>query len=300
MKWTILLVSALLGLGACSPDQGTRSLAAGEKLRVMATTVHLASLAMAIGGDEVDVGTLAPEGRNPHDYEPTVSDRRRLSESHLLLVNGLGLENFDAAGVARAARATLVDCSAELPPAFLITDPDDDHDHGPANPHVWLSAEGAVLQAKAVARAMGVADPAHAELYDGRMNDLKRRLEALRAEYAPKIALLANTAFAANHDAFPYFAREFGMTQVGVLQRRPGEAPSMADRRKLEETLKQTGARAIFIEPGFSDKASRAIAERLGIKLATLDPLAIGKPTPRRLEETLRANLKTVLDTLAD
>ena len=298
MKWTILLVSALLGLGACSSDEGTRSLAKGEKLRVMATTVHLASLAMAIGGDDVEVGTLAPEGRNPHDYEPTVSDRRRLSESHLLLVNGLGLENFDTAGVARAARATLVDCSAELPSAFLITDADDDH--GPANPHVWLSAEGAVLQAKAVARAMSVADPAHAALYDSRMNDLKGRLDALRAEYAPRIALLANTAFAANHDAFPYFAREFGLTQVGVLQRRPGEAPSMADRRKLEETLKQTGARAIFIEPGFSDKASRAIAERLGIKLATLDPLAIGKPTPRRLEETLRANLKTVLDTLAD
>lgn len=298
---TLWLLPLLLLLAACG---GGKELKPGERMQVMATTVHLASLAMAIAGPDADVDMLAGEGTNPHEYEPTVADRRRLQSSHLLLVNGLELEPFDAGKLARDAKAALVDCSAGIPKDWLITDAGadhgHDHGHGHYNPHVWICTEGAIHQARAITDAFAKLDTANAAGYEKRFGELKQRLEALSAEYKPKVAALSKRKFVSNHDAFPYFAREFGLEQVGVVQRTPGHNPTMDERRVLERQLKAGGADAVFMEPGFDDAASRAIAEGSGLPLETLDPLGVGKPAPDALETTLRRNLETVLKTLGD
>jgi ABC-type Zn uptake system ZnuABC Zn-binding protein ZnuA len=304
-----LLLSLPLLLAACSGG-GPRQLAPGETMRVMATTPAIASLAVAIAGEDAHVELLAPEGAGSHDYEPSVADRQRLESSHILLVNGLGLENFDAAKIAKSARVTLVDCSAAIPEKWLIEPEEEEHgehghddhshghDHGEHNPHVWLCTEGAIYQAGAIADAFAAFDMGHADGYRKRFETVKARLEALADEYKPKIAALSRRKFVSNHDAFPYFAREFGLTQVGVIQRTPGHNPTVEQRREIEKMLKQGGAHAIFMEPGYDDAASRTIAANSGLKLATLDPFEIGKVAPDALESALRKNLETVLKTL--
>jgi zinc transport system substrate-binding protein len=303
------LFALVLLVAACG--SGDKALKEGEKPKVMATTVHLASLAMAIAGEDAHVEMLAPEGSSMHDYEPSVADRRRLEESHLLLVNGLAFEPFDVAKLAEAAKARLVDCSAGIAEDFLIEGEEEEerhehdhehehHDHGAHNPHVWLSTEGAIKQAKAIADALADFNPAHADGYRKRFGELKKRLEALRDEYKPKVAALKKRNFASNHDAFPYFAREFGLKQVGVIQRSPGRDPTVDERREIELLLARGDAHAIFMEPGFDDAASRAIAENAKLPLATLNPFDIGKPAPDALETVLRGNLDTVLKTLGD
>lgn len=308
----LLALTLLVVLAGCSPS-GPRALEAGQKLNVMAATPHLASLAMAIAGDVASVEMLPPADKPTHDYSPTMDDRRRLERAHLLLVNGLQLETFDATAIAAAARLTLVDCSKDLPENFLIHADDgheaaeghDEHEghdhghgHGEHNPHVWLCTEGALLQAATIAKAMAAFDPPHAKQYEANRAALEQRLKTLRAEFEPKLKALQNTRFVSNHDAFPYFAREFGLKQVGVIQRTPGTNPTMAERRAIEETLRKGGAAAIFLEPGYDDSASRAIAGASGIKLATLDPFDSGKPGPGALEDLLRRNLETVIKTL--
>jgi len=305
MKTTTLLVLFLI-LAACS--QGTKVLEPGQKLKVMAATPHLASLAMAIAGDAAEVEMLPPADKVSHDYSPTMEDRRRLEKCHLLLINGLKLESWDPPKVARAARVTLVDCGAGLDAKFLIDEEeaehghghDHDHAHGENNPHVWMCAEGAILQARAIAETFAGFDKAGTEGYRARLKGLEQRLTALRDKYKPLVEKLSRKNFVSNHDAFPYLAREYGLRQVGVIQRTPGSNPALAERRKIEETIKSGGAHAIFLEPGYDDSASRAIAESTGLKLATLDPFDAGKPGPRALEEVLEQNLKTVLATLGD
>ena len=310
MKKTILLMLLFPLLSACGGG-GPKALKDGETLKVMASTPHLASLAMAIAGEDADVEMLGPEGSNPHDYEPTVADRRRLQGAHLLLVNGLKLEVFEAAKIADAAGVTLVDCSADIPEDWLLEPEEgeegheeehDDHahEHGEHNPHVWLSIEGAIYQAQAIADAMAALDPAHADDYSKRLGELKASLGALRDEFKPKLAKLKKTKFVSNHDAFPYFAREFGLQQVGVIQRTPGHNPSMDERREIEAHVKEGGANAIFMEPGFDDAASHVIAESTGLPLATLDPFGVGKPGADAYERVMRKNFETVLKTLGE
>lgn len=313
MKKTLLLLFLVPALAACGGGD-TRTLAPGETMIVMASTPHLASLAMAIAGDAAKVEMLAPEGANPHDYEPTVTDRRRLESAHLLLVNGLQLEVFDARKISGAANVTLVDCSAGIPEDWLLEaaeeeaghagssghDHGHEHSHGDYNPHVWLSVEGAVYQAQAILDAMVAMDSANADGYRKRFDALKQNLEALSEEYRPRISALARTKFVSNHDAFPYFAREFGLQQVAVIQRTPGHNPSMEERRALEKKIREGGAHAIFMEPGYDDAASHVIAESTGLPLATLDPFGIGKPGVDAYQRVMRANLETVLKTLGE
>jgi ABC-type Zn uptake system ZnuABC Zn-binding protein ZnuA len=297
-----------LALAACGG--GTRTLEPGQKLKVMAANPALASLAMAIAGDTADVEMLPPADKTTHDYSPTVDDRRRLESAHLFLVNGLGLESYDAAAVARAARVTLVDCSRGLAEPFLIRaeaeEPGKPHDHGHGhshgahNPHLWLCTEGAITLARAIEAAFAATDKANAASYRIRLGELETRLLALRDRYKPRIEALARREFVSNHDAFPYFAREFGLRQVGVIQRTPGTNPTLAERRALEDKLRKGGAAAIFLEPGYDDATSKAIAEASGLKLAVLDPFDSGKPGPRALEEVLERNLQTVLATLGE
>jgi len=301
-KLTLCFLGAML-LAACGG--GARTLQTGEKPRVIASTVHLASLAMAVAGDDAVVEALVPDGASSHDYELTVADRKRLREAHLLLVNGLGLESFDAAKVAAGAGATLVDCSAGIPEDFFIeTDGDDGHnhghDHGAHNPHVWLCAEGAILQARAIADALAALDPDSEEGYRKRFDELKASFEKLRDEFRPRLAALQKKNFVSNHDAFPYLAREYGLKQVGVIQRTPGHNPTIEERRKIELLLARGEAHAIFMEPGYDDAASRAIAESGKLPLATLNPFDSGTPGPEALQQVLRQNLETVLKTLGD
>ena len=315
MKKTIPLLLLLL-LAACG-GSGPKELKEGETLRVIASTPHLASLAMAIAGDDATVELLPEDGGNPHEYEPTIGDRRRLQAAHMLLVNGLELEPFEADKLGKAAGVTLVNCSANIPEDWFLDAEEDaeeeeeeghDHEHnhgehgehGEHNPHVWLSTEGAIYQAEAIADAMVRMDKAHAEGYRARLAKLKKQLEDLRAEYAPKLKNLKRRNFVSNHDAFPYFAREFGLRQVGVIQRTPGATPTIEERRKIEQMLTEGGADAIFMEPGFDDSASRAIADSSGLPLATLDPFGVGKPGPDAMQNILRKNLDTVLKTLGD
>jgi ABC-type Zn uptake system ZnuABC Zn-binding protein ZnuA len=300
----------LLFLLAACGSGGPKPLTEGEKMRVMAVTPALASLATAIAGEDATVELLAPEGAGAHDYEPSVADRRRLEEAHLLLVNGLGLEGFDAAKVATAARVTLVDCAGAIPEKWLIGEEaeeddhghshDHHHDHGEHNPHVWTCTEGLIYQATAIADAFVAFDKAHADGYRARFEKLKARLEALRAEFKPKVEALKKKTFVSNHDAFPYFAREFGLKQVGVIQRTPGHNPTVEERRAIEKKLKSGEAHAIFMEPGYDDAASKAIAENSNLPLAVLDPYESGKVGVDEPEKVLRKNLETVLKTLGD
>lgn len=307
-----LLFAAFLAAG-CGGDKGPKTLQDGETMRVMASTPHLASLAMAIAGEDAKVELLPAEGGNPHEYEPTIADRRRLQESHLLLVNGLALEPFEGKKLADAASVTLVDCSVRIPESWLLKGQSDeeedghddhghdhDHDHGEFNPHVWLSVEGAIHQSEAITEAMASMDKANADAYRKRLGVLKASLQAVLDEFKPRMDALKKRRFVSNHDAFPYFAREFGLEQVGVVQRTPGTNPTVQERREIELLLAEGGAEAIFMEPGFDDSASRAIAENSKLPLATLDPFGVGKPAPDALQKVLRKNLETVLKTLGE
>ncbi|MFU8771713.1 MAG: metal ABC transporter substrate-binding protein, partial [Anaerolineales bacterium] len=88
----------LLGylLTACSPEANpgipNQADTAADGPKVITTYSVLYDLTRNVAGERAEVSSLVPVGVDPHTYEPTPGDLRRVSEADLIIYNGFGLE----------------------------------------------------------------------------------------------------------------------------------------------------------------------------------------------------------------
>ena len=103
------------------------------------------------------------------------------------------------------------------------------------------------------------------------------------------------------HEAFPYFAKEFHLNIIGVVEREPGTEPTPTE---LQETIEQVNAlpsKVLFTEPQYSPAAAETIARETGAKIYTLDPVVTGEATPEAKDayiDTMRKNMNTLKEAL--
>jgi len=288
---------------------------AGEKtLRVLATTFPVYQLTRNItagaGGIEVDLMIPAEMGC-PHDYALTPQDMRKLTQADVLVVNGLGLEEFLGAPVHKAnPKLRLIDSSqgigqilrsAEETPEPAHKDGHDDHrrDSGP-NPHLFASPRMAALMAGNIARSLAVLHPAGAPIYTANGEAYSRRLNRLADDLAALGQRLRNNRIVTQHGVFDYLARDMGLAVVAVVQAHAGQEPSAAEMLAIVATAQAKKAGALFTEPQYPEAVGRTIAQEAGIAAARLDPAANG-PDRAPLdyyEQVMRTNLTTLERTL--
>jgi ABC-type Zn uptake system ZnuABC Zn-binding protein ZnuA len=270
----LLAVIAIL-LAACAPAATSQG-AAGQHLRVVATTTVFADIVRAIGGDRVTVDSIVPSGSGPEDYEPRPDDVRRISEADLIVSNGVGLDDFltdivDAAGSATAERLVLGD---GIPTITL---------DGEENPHFWL--DPSLVERHYV--------PAIRDTLARLMPASKGDIEASASAYAASIRELDETSrtklaviptgrrkLVTFHDAFPYFAAHYDFELVGVILQNPGQEPSAADLAALVRTVREAGVTAVFSEAQFDPKLARTLTDEAGITqvVTTLYNDSLGPP----------------------
>ncbi|MFI5339571.1 MAG: metal ABC transporter substrate-binding protein, partial [Candidatus Methylomirabilales bacterium] len=71
------------------------------------------------------------------------------------------------------------------------------------------------------------------------------------------------------HDAFPYFAKRYGFTLVGVVVSSPGKEPSAREGAVLVRRIKRERVPAIFAEAQFSPKLMDILAKDAGVRVIT-------------------------------
>jgi zinc transport system substrate-binding protein len=148
------------------------------------------------------------------------------------------------------------------------------------NPHVWVSLEGARRQTDNIAAALAAADPDHADAFRANASAYNASLTALEEKMRTALAPYAGTPIVTFHEAFPYFARDFGLDLAGVIEREPGAEPSA---RELADTVKLVRARqvkALFAEPQFPDQSAQVVARETGVRVYSLDPVVTGPSDP--------------------
>lgn len=337
MRTLLLLILATLCIAACtesSADSNAQSstelkgavTAKSGKLNVLTTLPALASMAMYIAGEDADVVMLQPAGTDPHEFEPTLKDRKKLEHADLLIINGLGMEIWDTQELASVSNIKLVDCSTNLPDGFLIESglaghtttcgcsscqaaaeeaakkhaEENGHSHGEHNPHIWLSADGAIAQATVIAEALATANPDNAENYRARLKSFSEEIHAVRDQGLEKLAPYKGKSFATEHDAFPYLARETGL-QCAAITRIPSDGVSMKRRAELAESMQAQGVKAVFTEPGaFNSTAITTLAKELGVGVGTLDPLCMATPSADLVQRKLADNYQALAQAFAE
>jgi zinc transport system substrate-binding protein len=282
----LLLLSLAAG---CS-----RSPSAGPDGRfpVIASILPLADFVREVGGDRVRVEVLVQPGASPHTYELVPSQLQAASRARLLVLNDVGLEFWADQLISAAAnpRLTVVNASEGL--SVIAGDPDEPG----GNPHVWLSPRNAMHQVRVIRDALIKSDPDGSQIYQSNAARYLDRLDALDHEIRKEAATFAHRKFVAFHAAWAYFARDYGLEEAGVIERRPGQEPSPEDIASIVQLVRSIHARAIFAEPQFSPKAAEAIAEEAGAQVLLLNPL--GLPPDYRYLELMRYNLHEIAKAL--
>ncbi|MBX3745054.1 MAG: zinc ABC transporter substrate-binding protein [Verrucomicrobiae bacterium] len=277
-------------------------------LRVLTSFLPVHSMAVAIAGSRASVENWLPAGVDPHDFQFSPADLRRLREADVLIAGGLGLEGWTEARLRRMSgndRLRLVEAGAVLPGAVLIHDAcrhDHDHDHGHdhdhshhggPNPHFWLDP---LLMAHAVgpvAAAMSEMDPAGAAVYQENAVAYASMLYALHREYAAGLHDRRSVPFITYHNAFPYLAKRYGLRLVGVVEGTAAEEPSARELAELSRLVRQEGVRVLFTD-GSPTRLARRLAADLKIEVATLETLETGDLVPEAYESGMRRNLKAL------
>ena len=289
----LFLTLTLAALTACSAPASPST---NGLLAVVATTSLIGDVARQIGADRVSVNVLLPIGADPHAFEPRPQDVAALTDADLVLVNGLGLEATlqPLLGNARTI-VTVSDGITALPFA---------EEDGGLDPHVWQDPNNVIVWARNIRDAFAQADPAHADEYASNAEAYIVELTSLDAWIKEQVAQIpeANRKLVTDHEDFGYFTARYGFEQVGAVvpSVSTGSAPSAQELAALEDAIRSSGVKAVFVGSTVSPDLSRRVAEDTGVRLVFLftDSLSPSGGDAESYLAFMRHNVNAIVEAL--
>jgi len=247
--------------------------------------IYIATVNVAGGIPDVAVKNLTkPFTGCLHDYQMTPAEMVELSRAAVFIVNGGGMESFLDKVVKQLPKLKILEASAGI--EFIKNNAD-----GEPNAHVWVSPTLAQKQVATIAAKLAELDPGNAAAYQRNAAAYSTKLEALRTKMHEALQSLPVRQIITFHEAFPYFAREFDLEIVAVIEREPGSEPSARELAATIETVRKTKVKALFAEPQYPAKCADTIARETGATVYTLDPGVSGPLTPNAYLTIMEKNL---------
>jgi len=285
----IMVLLSMGGLAAFSsaPAEAPQTIVVTSFYPIYIMALNVAS---AIPG--VSVQNLTPPFTGClHDYSLTVNDMKKLASASLLITNGAGMESFAEKVAAQYPKLKVVELARGIP---LIRG-----DRGaPPNPHVWTGVSNAITEVNNLGTTMEEFDPGHANLYRANTSRYVAKLEALRTRMHTALSPYRGRKIVTFHEAFPYFAREFGLVIAAVVEREPGSQPSAQELAHTIDLIRKHGIHVIFSEPQYPASATAAIARETGARVYVLDPAVTGPDDPDAYLHAMEANLAVLMKAL--
>jgi len=276
MRPIFLFASFLLTLQIARPVEAA-------PLKVITTTEDLAAIAKEVGGERVEVESLAKGVQNPHFIEAKPSFMLKLSRADLFVQVGLELEQAWVGPLLLGARngkiqsgaSGFVDASRGITTLEVPTGPIDRSAgdvHLQGNPHIWLDPINGKQIAQNIAEGLKRVDPKGTEAYDRNLADFSARIDAALPRWQERMKPFEGAKVITYHNSWPYFLKRFGLVAAGYIEPKPGIPSSTAHLRGLIELIPREQVKVILVEPYFSDQAPRFLAEKTGAKVVPLPP----------------------------
>ncbi len=229
-----------------------------QKPKVLATTTMIADMAQNVAGDKLDVESLLPLGGDPHIYEPTPTDVKRVTEAQLILVNGLTLEGW---------MKELIENSGTKAKVVTVTEGVDaltsaEH-QGSADPHAWMTASNGLIYVLNILKAVSTLAPAHKDYFEKKAATYSNELRQLDTYMYQKMAEIPEKRriLITSHDAFHYYGLRYGLRLESVLGTSTDADVQTSDIIRLINVIKQSGVTAMFVESTINPKLLKQIAK---------------------------------------
>ena len=250
-----------------------------SKIQAIASFYPLYDFAKEIGKDKVDVQLLVPSGVEPHDWEPTIHDVQLMQKSNLIIINGIGFENWVDSLEELNYSGNIVDTSEGiliLDSGIIDEHEADEHRHQSGDPHIWLNPVLAKIQVQNIADAFTQQDPENQEFYQTNAKNYIKKLDNLDNKIRNELST-CNRDFIAFHDAFSYFADEYDLQQHTIITSNdPHAEPTAKTLEKVINTARELQIQVIFTEETVDTRISNVIANEIGGKILILSPIEIG------------------------
>ncbi len=252
---------------AADPGTGT---AGGERLRVATTVAPITSIVATGGGDRVEITGIVPEGTNSHTFEPRPSVAELLSSADVVFLNGLSLEEPTKALAEGnlAGGAEIVELGTRsLAESDYLYDFSFPEDEGRPNPHAWTDPPLAVGYARVVRDTLSARDPANAGYFADNVAAFESLVGELDAAMREAFATIPDDQrkLLTYHDAYAYFARDYGWEVVGAIQVSDFEDPTPREVAELIDQVRDEGVPAIFGSEVFPSPVLAQIGREAGV-----------------------------------
>lgn len=298
MRRSIIVLTVIILLAsACSPLASQSNPKTGPV--VLASTTLLADMARNVVGDRLEVDSLLPVGADPHGYQPTPSDVVKISKSTLLIVNGLGYEQFMNTLLENAGgQRDVIEATAGLSPRK-----DAGLEHG-VDPHMWLDPNNVIVYVENIRDVLAQTDPDGAAAYKANADAYIAQLKALDTWIIDQVNQIPaeRRLLVTNHEALGYFADQYDFTVIGAVvpSFSTDAAPSAQQMAGLIDLIKSSGAPAIFLGQVESDTLAAQIANETGVKVISdlyLESLTEGAPAATYID-MMKHNVTRIVETL--
>jgi len=287
--WLFLILLLLAGCGAPEnggtaqatedlapltlPELAPVELAAGERLQVVATTNVIGDVVGRVGGAAIELQPLIGAGQDPHGYQPAPSDLIRAAEADVIFMNGWQLEEGLLRDLRNAAPGVpLVPVSANITPLPFGGEEEeeeahDEHEHGMADPHVWLDPHLVRQWVENARLALSALDPARAAEYDANAAAYLEELDDLIRYATERLATIPadRRQLVTNHEALAYFARAFDFEVIGAVipSASTVSEPSAQSLAALVDRMEEAGVCTIFADNAANQSLAQAAAAEL-------------------------------------
>ncbi len=249
----------------------TLGLAQAAAPLAVATVPPYAALARAVLGEGWEVASLVPPGANPHLFSPTPADVKMVSRARLVIMNGLGLDEWMVDKLIRPNRLDAEVFRAEDAFEGMVLE----LPSGAPDPHVWTDPVAMTFVVCEIARAAGRVDPANAEAYLERARAYKLRLFELYESTRKRLAAAPSRSFVAFKNPFTYLAARYDLELAYLITPNPSAEPSPRELTEAAKVIRKRGLRFLLAPRQLAGEAGR-VAQALGVEAALIDLLGEG------------------------
>ena len=261
------------------------STTAFSNMTVTTTIYPLYSIAKEIGADKIKLQNLIPFGVEAHGFDPTPADMAKLSKSDIFITSSDSMEPWkDKIVKSLKIEEKVFDMSKYVKLRTLQEENDEhhedekghkhehDHEHEGIDPHYWVSLNNYILMTESITKLFIEKDSVNKDFYIQNSNNYLAKIKALKEKYDLSMATCTNKKILVNHDAFGYFADDYGVKQYSISGMSPEDKPSAKQISELINLVKNEKINTVFFEEFASPKVTQTIAKVTNAKIDALRP----------------------------
>lgn len=265
---------AVIFLAGCSSDDNDKSKSKdNDKVKVVTTNSIIADMTKNIGKDKIDLHSMVPVGKDPHEYEPLSEDVQKTSHADVIFYNGINLETGGNAWFNKLVKNANKKKDKDY---FAVSDGVDviylegKGDKGKEDPHAWLNLENGIIYAKNIEKRLSQKDPDNKDFYKKNLDKYVAKLDKLDKEAKSKFNDIPKEKklIVTSEGAFKYFSKAYDVPSEYIWEINTEEEGTPEQTKSLVEKLRKTETPSLFVETSVDDRPMKTVSKDTGIPVS--------------------------------